>query len=203
MTTHTPERGDAASSARRRDAATTRQRLLDAAQRRFATDGYAATYVRDIAGDAGVNVALINRYFDSKEGLFRACLLAAVDEFRRTVPGDTTLDDVPNTMARQLADPQLGRHPSLLLLLRSSGDERADQIRLDILQSFAEGLATAAGRQTAEHDDQLILNAQVALATSLGIAILRSTGIQPLSSADQHQLAQPLRQVIEALLVRK
>lgn len=203
MTAHTPERSDAAPAVRRRDAATTRQRLLDAARHRFATDGYAATYVRDIASDAGVNVALINRYFESKEGLFQACLRATVDEFRRTVPGDTTLEEVPHAMARQLADPRLGKHPSLLLLLlRSSGDERADQIRLDILQSFAEGLATAAGRETAD-DGQLILNAQVALATSLGIAILRLTGMQPLSSADQHQLAQPLRQVIEALLARK
>ena len=65
---------------RRRDAASTRQLLLDAARRRFARDGYAATTVRDIADDAGVNVALISRYFDSKEGLFEACLAAAVDE---------------------------------------------------------------------------------------------------------------------------
>jgi AcrR family transcriptional regulator len=202
MTTHTPERSDAESGPRRRDAATTRQRLLDAARHRFATDGYSATNVRGIAGDAGVNVALINRYFESKEGLFRACLLEAVDEFRSTVTADMTLDDVPDTMARQLADPKLGKQASLLLLLlRSSGDERADQIRLDILTSFAERLAVTAGRQSDDHE--LTLNAQVALATSLGIVILRSTGMQPLSTADQHQLAQPVRQVIQALLAPK
>ncbi|GAA3163585.1 TetR family transcriptional regulator [Nonomuraea salmonea] len=68
---------------RRRDAARTRQRLLDAALKRFAHDGYAATTVRDITDDAGVNVALVNRYFQSKEGLFEACLEAASEELRR------------------------------------------------------------------------------------------------------------------------
>src|ERR1700744_3072446 len=59
---------------RHRDADETRQRLLQAARQRFAQDGYAATTVRDIAMEAGVNVALINRYFTSKEGLFEAYL---------------------------------------------------------------------------------------------------------------------------------
>jgi AcrR family transcriptional regulator len=37
---------------RSRDAAKTRQLLLDSARRRFAHDGYSATTVRDIAADA-------------------------------------------------------------------------------------------------------------------------------------------------------
>lgn len=43
----------------------------------------AATTVRDIADDAGVNVSLISRYFACKEGLFEACLTEAVDELGR------------------------------------------------------------------------------------------------------------------------
>ena len=50
-----------------RDAKATRRALVRAARRRFATDGYRATTVRQIASDVGVNVALINRYFVSKE----------------------------------------------------------------------------------------------------------------------------------------
>jgi AcrR family transcriptional regulator len=42
-------------------------------------DGYAATSVRDIAADADVNVALINRYFRSKAGLLEACLAATAN----------------------------------------------------------------------------------------------------------------------------
>lgn len=186
--------------ARRRDAAGTRQLLLDAARRRFARQGYAATTVRDIADDAGVNVALINRYFTSKEGLFEACLVGAVDEIDRTVAPDLTHAQVAQVIAKHLTDTGVGSYPNrLLMLLRSSGDERADQIRLDILRSFAERLASAAGAQPG--DDRLVLRAQVVLAASFGLALLRaSTALEPLASADQEDLVGPLHDLIEALL---
>ncbi|WP_199751739.1 TetR/AcrR family transcriptional regulator [Actinoplanes sp. ATCC 53533] len=188
---------------RRRDAAGTQQSLLDAARRRFAADGYAATTVRDIADEAGVNVALINRYFTSKEGLFKACLTGAADELGRTVAANVTLDQVPDAIARQLAGPHTGKHPSLLvLLLRSSGDARADQIRLGVLRSFAERLAATAGRLPGDPDDErLLLRAQIALAAALGIALLRSTAaMEPLDSAGEQELVDPLRDMINALL---
>jgi AcrR family transcriptional regulator len=188
---------------RRRDAAGTRQLLLDAARHRFAGDGYTATTVRDIADDAGVNVALINRYFTSKEGLFAACLVGAVDDLGRTVTKDVTLDQVPHAIASQLAGPDTAKHPNqLLLLLRSSGDERAEQIRLGILRSFAERLASAAGWRPDHPDaDRLMLNAQIVLAASFGIALLRAaTALEPLASASQQDLVGPLHNLIDALL---
>jgi AcrR family transcriptional regulator len=207
MTTSTPNPvigGPAgAPGPRRRDAAGTQQSLLDAARRRFAADGYAATTVRDIADEAGVNVALINRYFTSKEGLFKACLTGAADELGRTVAANVTLDQVPEAIARQLAGPHTGKHPSLLvLLLRSSGDARADQIRLGVLRSFAERLAATAGRLPGDPDDErLLLRAQIALAAALGIALLRSTAaMEPLASAGEQELVEPLREMINALL---
>src|SRR4051794_36587391 len=87
----TPPATDHPEGRRHRDAAKTRQLLLDAALRRFASDGYAATTVRDIADDAGVNVALISRYFESKEGLFEVCLTTAVDDLRRAAGNVTSL----------------------------------------------------------------------------------------------------------------
>jgi AcrR family transcriptional regulator len=208
MTTSAPGPTAAAgpSAPRRRDAASTRHLLLDAAWRRFARDGYAATTVRDIADEAGVNVALINRYFTSKEGLFKACLTDAVDEFGRAVSANVTLDRVPHVIAGQLAGPRTGKHPSqLVLLLRSSGDERADQIRLGILRSFAERLAATAGREPDDPDgDRLLLRAQLALAAALGIALLRSTApIEPLASASEDDLIAPLHDLISGLLTQK
>lgn len=55
---------------RARDAATTRDDLLAAARRRFAADGYDRTTIRAVAGDVGVDAALVIRYFGSKEGMF-------------------------------------------------------------------------------------------------------------------------------------
>jgi len=47
----------------------TRERILDATFRRLVSEGYAALSVREIAKDAGVNHALINYHFRSKDQL--------------------------------------------------------------------------------------------------------------------------------------
>lgn len=51
------------------DPTQTRERILDATFRRLVSDGYAALSVREIARDAGVNHALINYHFRSKDQL--------------------------------------------------------------------------------------------------------------------------------------
>ena len=51
------------------DPTRTRQRILDATFRRLVSEGYAALSVREIAKDAGVNHALINYHFGSKDQL--------------------------------------------------------------------------------------------------------------------------------------
>ena len=67
---------------RRRDAEATRSAILAAAKKQFALAGYDCT-LRDIAGEAGADVALVKRYFGGKEALFiealRACLLYTSD----------------------------------------------------------------------------------------------------------------------------
>jgi AcrR family transcriptional regulator len=55
----------------------TKAKILDAAFRRLAREGYAALSVREIAKDAGVNHALINYHFRSKEQLVIEVLDAA------------------------------------------------------------------------------------------------------------------------------
>ena len=53
-----------------RNAGDTRARILAAARVRFARDAYENVGTRDIAADAGVDAALVNRYFGGKEKLF-------------------------------------------------------------------------------------------------------------------------------------
>ncbi|MBB4691509.1 TetR/AcrR family transcriptional regulator [Paractinoplanes abujensis] len=184
---------------KRRDANRTRQLLLDAAGNRFASDGYAATTVRDIADDAGVNVALISRYFTSKEGLFEACLTSAVEQMRHTA-GGARLDEVAGRIVEQLTGIGSDTFPRhLVLLLRSSGDARADEIRVGMLRTFAERLATLAGWE--EGDDELLLRAQVTIAASLGIALLRAnTRLEPLASAGPDALLSPITDLINGIL---
>jgi AcrR family transcriptional regulator len=187
---------------RRRDATRTREALLEAARRRFSRQGYSSTTLREIADEAGVNVALIGRYFNSKEGLFAACLSQAVSEYRSSE--NPTSSRVPDVIAVMIAGFRSGgiRSDVLLLLLRSCSDEAAERIRLGFLQSFTERLATAGGWYP-EHPDsqQLLLRAQMVLATSIGVAMLReNTPLGPLCSATVNDLVQPIRDLFNALL---
>ncbi len=191
------------SPVRPRDAVNTRQLLLHAARRRFARDGYASTTVRDIASDAGVNVALINRYFTSKEGLFEACLIRAVEELERPDARESTIEEVLQSMVSQVTSPPSGDHPyQLLLLLRSSGDRRADLIQRKALRYFSEQMATVAGWQPGDaRGDHLLLRAQIALSTALGVALLRSSAaLEPLTSATAEELTAALGDVFRLLL---
>lgn len=46
--------------------------IIESALKLFSTKGFEGTSVREIAADAGVNVAMINYYFGSKEKLFES-----------------------------------------------------------------------------------------------------------------------------------
>jgi AcrR family transcriptional regulator len=53
---------------------TTKTRILDAAERLFARDGFAATSLRAITADANVNLAAVNYHFQSKDALVQAVI---------------------------------------------------------------------------------------------------------------------------------
>jgi AcrR family transcriptional regulator len=63
----------------------TKLRILDTAERLFAENGYAATSLRQIIGDAGVNLAAVHYHFGSKDELLDAIVMrkaAPVNEER-------------------------------------------------------------------------------------------------------------------------
>ena len=49
-----------------------REQIIQAALKLFGKLGYEGTSIRDICQEAGVNLAMVNYYFGSKEGLFAA-----------------------------------------------------------------------------------------------------------------------------------
>ena len=81
---------------RKRNAEATRAAILEAAKAQFAQLGYDCAVLRDIARDAGVDVALVKRYFGGKEALFVAALKSS---FR----ADGTRDWDRATIAREVA----------------------------------------------------------------------------------------------------
>jgi AcrR family transcriptional regulator len=61
-------------------AATTRQRILNAARELFAARGYRGASIRDITKSAGVNLGAVTYHFGTKQDLYQAVLSRAFDE---------------------------------------------------------------------------------------------------------------------------
>lgn len=82
------------------DLGLTKAKILDAAFQRLAREGYAALSVREIAKDAGVNHALINYHFRSKDQL----VIAVLDEAnRRLLERQTRMYAEPGNFAEKWA----------------------------------------------------------------------------------------------------
>jgi AcrR family transcriptional regulator len=59
----------------------TEERIKEAARKLFTQKGFAATRTRDIAEEAGINLALLNYYFRSKQKLFDLVMMENFQEF--------------------------------------------------------------------------------------------------------------------------
>jgi TetR/AcrR family transcriptional regulator, regulator of cefoperazone and chloramphenicol sensitivity len=64
--------------------ADTRQRLIDAAARLFADQGFQNVTVREICKASNANVAAVNYHFGDKAGLYRAVVTFAMEVMRET-----------------------------------------------------------------------------------------------------------------------
>ncbi|SHF43965.1 TetR/AcrR family transcriptional regulator [Streptoalloteichus hindustanus] len=167
---------------RRRDAGATRAALLEAAAGLFAEQGYERTTVREVAARAGVNQALLFRYFGSKEELFAEVLAVQSDELLAG-PVETLLERV---LADLLWDADADRvRQSLRALLRSVGHAGAAELLRDRLgTAYVRRLATLSDAPDAE------LRADLLVAWLLGIGLLRSVvGKQPLAGADPAEVS--------------
>jgi AcrR family transcriptional regulator len=68
-----------------KDALSTEQKILEAARIVFARDGFAGARTREIVAEAGINLALLNYYFRSKEKLFEVVMLEGMQQFARAL----------------------------------------------------------------------------------------------------------------------
>ncbi|WP_341676236.1 TetR family transcriptional regulator [Niveibacterium sp. SC-1] len=110
-------------TARPKDAARTRERILAAARHEFARVGFAGAKVRDIAMAANVSPNLITRYFGGKDGLF----VAATEVHLKL---DALSHSPRESIGRRLAEGIVTRWTTmegqdpLLVLLRAAGERR-------------------------------------------------------------------------------
>jgi AcrR family transcriptional regulator len=126
---------------RYRNAAATRQAILEAAKTCFMREGYEQVGVRDIAARAGVDPALVNRYFGSKEGLFSEAVASKFD-LSHLLDGDrATLGERLARYVLQKQSTGADYDPLVALLRSSSSDVCSGMLRNAILEGFVRPLA--------------------------------------------------------------
>jgi AcrR family transcriptional regulator len=163
---------------------TSRGTILDVARRQFAAAGYAATSLRAIANESGVDPGVVMHFFGSKNGLFQAAVGWPFDP----APFTTQLaEDGRDGLAARLAhaflavwDAPTTRAP-LLAVFRSamSQDTAAALLREFLVRQF---FAPIAGLVDGPHAE---LHANLAAAHLIGVAVLRYVvRVEPIASTD-------------------
>jgi AcrR family transcriptional regulator len=173
-----------------RDSEATQARIFEAAKMLFSQNTYEGVGLREIAANAGVDPALVMRYFGSKEGLFRAVAsqaFGAHDFLRHGV------ESLPGEAARVLTSTldhdqwRLGYDP-LRLLLCSIGSTTAGPIVSEYLCDDFIAPITEALRGNHRSERAMMLASSV-----VGFALIRLA----LASANGYALKQrPLRELL-------
>ncbi|QPQ54845.1 TetR/AcrR family transcriptional regulator [Allosphingosinicella flava] len=183
---------------RARNAAATREIILAAAWRRFLNESYDNVGLRDVAGDAGVDVALVSRYFGGKEGLFRAVLSHGKEGKLDGLADAASLPARLAAMATEQApDEGCGNMEHLLIILRSASSPAAASIvRSAFSADVLEPLAALIGGERAEQ------RAAMAMAVMMGTAIIRSVmAVETVcEGACRHDVARRIERLLEVAL---
>lgn len=99
---------------------TTREKLLTEARRLIWAQGYSNVSLRQITAAAGVDVALVSRYFGGKQGLFEATIEGAFD-----VPDVADERALLETVVHMFVTaPRGGEMPSMLQLTLMNAHDR-------------------------------------------------------------------------------
>jgi len=164
-----------------RNAGDTRARILAAARVRFSRESYENVGTRDIAADAGVDAALVNRYFGSKEKLFDEAIedaFAIKDHFDAL-----DMSRFGETITAMVFDGNAERRAAgfdaLGILLRSSGSPAThERVSGRFHADFVLPLARLLRGRDAE------LRAALIASHLIGLATMRHALASPLLAAD-------------------
>lgn len=173
---------------RPRNAAATRGALLEAARELFAAGGFERTTVRAVAERAGVNQALLFRYFGNKEALFAEAVTERALEPLAQGPPETLLERILTAM--------LDDEPASAMffaVLRSDA-AAADAVRAQVGAAYRQAFAGIAAARDPGADP-----ADTRLRADLLLAWLQGIGQFPLDGERRTAVAHVLR-AADALL---
>jgi AcrR family transcriptional regulator len=187
-----------AQAGRRPGQTETRDKILDAARRRFAEQGYDGATVRGIAADAGVNAALLHHFFGTKQQLFAESMNLPVDPSElvpRILEGPD--DEIGERLVRAFLGiwqaPE-GRAPFLAMIRSATtNDQVATMMRQFLERTVLAKVAEARG----------VPKVRVAgvAAQMVGFALLRYViGVGPLVRASDDEIVAMLAPVAQYYL---
>lgn len=178
----------------------TREQILVAARRRFASVGYDRATVRAIADEAGVDARLVHHYFGSKQRLFVEAVEIPVDPESTILPLIAAQSDpaaaLAGFIAGMLEDPEYQRVSTGLIRAAAADPDAAalarDFLTLRIVGPVAEQL------EADEADVRVsLLASQIA-----GLVLVRNIlGLEPLASLGKARLTAALEPVVRRYLL--
>jgi AcrR family transcriptional regulator len=183
---------------RRRNATATRAAILTSARRGFARAGYDGVGVREIASGAGVTAMLVNRYFGSKEQLFRDVVADVMA--KPIILTERTLHSLRGgaEMAAALVDLTSAEGPALdgfRIMLHSASSPRAAEIGRERIEAQYHKMLTGALR--GDHAPQ---RAALLLAFVAGVQVMRQmVGLSALADCPPHVLVEILGPLFQQL----
>jgi AcrR family transcriptional regulator len=189
-----------ARTGRRPGPTSTRALILAAAAERFAADGYDATSVRQVAAAAGVDPALVRRFFGGKEQLFSEMAAALIVPERVLA---AVVDGAPAAAGERLLRYFLSLLGDVSCpgpffgLIRSAvaSEHAAGLLRRLLAEQVLGELAASLNSETAE------LGAALAASQLVGLAIARyAVRLGPLATADIDDLVRWVAPVIQSYL---
>jgi AcrR family transcriptional regulator len=186
--------GDKATATRRpHDAEASRRALLDAARGVFDEVGYDRATTREIGERAGVDPALIARYFDSKEGLFIAAIAAGSAD-------EEGIEFAPPALVAFLLErwDERGHSPiSRALVSPALTPGAREQISAVVGDRVLTGLVAELRDAGAPEPE---LRAELLVAIAVGVAMTRANGtLETLAEAPREQVLATLAPLLDAL----
>jgi AcrR family transcriptional regulator len=122
---------------------TTEEKIKIAARKLFTRKGFAAVKTRDIAEEAGINLALLNYYFRSKEKLFKLIMEESFLQFVKGIAEqfndeNTNIDEKIEKLVESYID-LFSQYPDLPLFILSELREHPDAFssRLDAVTGIS------------------------------------------------------------------
>lgn len=121
--------------------------ILDVAERVFSEKGFDGASTRLISGEAGVNMAMLNYYFGSKEGLFLAIFQRKIADFQNIMQnlgndGSMTAWDKMQKYIEMYGEKVVNNNCFQKLLYReismSRGNELSNKLRDMLMKNVAE-----------------------------------------------------------------